>query len=337
LKSLKILLIVLFLAGGAAAYYYLIYLPGHPKTFEVAYVMPSSVTVMDSRAEIHNQIGSLKRGDRVEIVSQARDWVEVRLPDDGKGWIERRDLMDPHTYEGGQKLLKEVKGLPVQAVGHTAFEVNLRLDPSRDGPLLDHLRRNQRVQVFGRRLVPRAKGSDKDSEGAGTGDYSSSSADLEAWYLVRADSRAGWLLGRLVNLDIPSDISGYAQNYNVVAWLVLNTVDDNGRKVPQYVVVDRQDPTDCDFTHLRVFTWWAAKGQYSTSFVKSRLRGYFPLQVVQIQDAPGFRLRLEDAKGRKFQEVYTLVNTLVRPLGIVQGWESSALPPEREPKRSRRR
>jgi Bacterial SH3 domain len=328
LKRLKVSLLVLFCAAGGAAYYYFVYLPGHPGTYEVAYVMPSSIPVVDSRAEIHNVIGNLKNGDRVEIISQDEDWAQVRLPEGKQGWVETKYLMDSRVHDGGQRLLKDLQGIPVQAVGHTTFDVNLRLDPSRDGSLLDRLDRNQGLQIFGRRLVPRSAG------GAETGGGESPAAEKaapgspipDAWYLVRAGSRAGWVLGRLVTLDIPEDISVYAQNYNLVAWLVLNTVDDNGRKVPQYLVADREATQDYDFNHIRVFTWWAQEGHYATAYVASNLNGYFPIQVTHPDGSPQFRLRLVDAKGRKFQMIYELSDTVVRPLGTVEGWASDAVP-----------
>jgi hypothetical protein len=322
LKNLRVFLVVLFLAAGGAAYYFLVYLPAHPKISETAYVLPSSVPLVDSRAEIHNVIENLKNGERVEIISKDNDWAQLRLPDGKRGWLETQYLMDSQTYEGGQRLQKELEGIPVQAVGHTSFDVNLRLAPSRDGSLLERLNRNESLKIFGRRLVPRFPGG---AEGpASSAQTTPAPSDLDAWYLVEAGSRAGWVLGKLVTLDIPQEISPYAQNFNMVAWLVLNTVDDNGRQVPQYVAADREGTQECDFTHIRVFTWGAKEGKYATAYVKSNLKGYFPIQVERSDGVPEFRLRLEDAKGRKIQKVYKLMGTVVRPQGIVEGWTSRA-------------
>jgi hypothetical protein len=324
LKSLKVFLVVLLLAAGGAAYYFLVYLPAHPKIYETAYVLPSSVPLVDSRAEINSVIENLKRGERVEIISKDSGWAHLRLPDGRRGWLETEYLMDSETYAGGQKLQGELEGIPVQAVGHTSFAVNLRLAPSRDGALLESLGRNQSLEVFGRRLVSR---SESGAEGpASRSQAEPASSALEAWYLVEADSRAGWVLGRLVTLDIPREISAYAQNYNMVAWLVLNTVGDSGRKVPQYVEADREGTQECDFTRVRVFTWSAKDGQYATAYVQSHLKGYFPIQVDRSDGVPEFRLRLVDAKGRKIQRVYKLMGTVVRPQGIVEGWTGQAAP-----------
>lgn len=330
LKSLKVFLWVLLLAAGGAAYYYFVYLPGHPRVQQVAYVLPFSVPILDSRAEIHNVIGNLKNGDRVDVISQDEDWAEVSLPGGVKGWVETKYLMDSQVYEGGMRLLKELKGIPVQASGHTTFDVNLRLEPSRDGPLLEHLGRNQSLEILGRRLVPRPASGGESGSGepgaAGTEKPSPGSPLLDAWYLVRTHSRAGWVFGRLVTLDIPESISVYAQNYNMVAWLALNKIDDNGRKVPQYLVADREGGQDFDFTHIRVFTWWVKKERYATAYVESNLNGYFPIQVEHSDKSPEFRLRLVDSKGRKFQKIYRLADTVVRPLGTVEGWASEAVP-----------
>jgi hypothetical protein len=96
--------------------------------------------------------------------------------------------------------------------------------------------------------------------------------------------------------------------------------------VPQYVAADREDTQDYDFTRIRVFTWGASRQQYATAYVESHLKGSFPIRVGQIAGAPGFRLRLEDARGRKVQKVYRMQDTIVRPLGIVEGWESDSIP-----------
>ncbi len=337
MKYLKILLAVVFLAVVGFGYYRWVYLPRHPKVVEFAYVLPDSVTLLDSRAEIHTVVATLKSGDRVEILSRDNDWAEAQAPAGPKGWVETKYLMPSQVYEGGEQLIRDLKDIPVQAEGHTTFEVNLRLSPSRDGELLSRLDRNQKVQIFGRRLVARPP-----SGGESGGDQPSAAASApvtDAWYLVRAESRAGWIYGRLVTLDIPQEIAPYAESYNLVAWLVLNTVDDNGRKVPQYLVADREDTQDYDFTHIRVFTWWAKMGHYATAYVESGLKGYFPIQTTPSDNGPEFRLRLVDAQGRKFQKVYKLYDTVVRPLGTVDGWASEAVPlaKERQPTRPRAR
>jgi hypothetical protein len=208
------------------------------------------------------------------------------------------------------------KALP-QAVGHTATVANLRLEPSRDAPQLAQLFANESVEVFGRRVVDRPPRPDAPP---------ASPAIREAWYLIRAESKAGWLLGRLITLDIPDAISMYAQAANMVAWLVLSTVDDDGRQAPQYVAADRSGSQEIDFSRVRVFTWWVQRQQYATAYVESNLNGFFPIRVRNRDGAPHFRLRLEDRKGQRFQKVYAMVGNIVRPLGTVEGWENEEMP-----------
>lgn len=338
--KLKVLLIILVLAAGGAAYYYRVYLPNHPAVHEFAYVLPSSVSVLDSRAEIHLVIGILKNGDRVEVLSRDGNWARVRLASGLKGWIGADDLTDARAYEEGRRLLKDLEGLPAQAAGHTSFKVNLRLEASRDASVLAQIPQNQSLEVYGRRLVAREADTPEaggESAGAGKQPPASDAARREAWYLVRADSRAGWVYGRLVTLDIPEEIAAYAESTNTVAWLVLNKVEDEGLKVSQYLVADRTVTPDYDFDRIRVFTWWAAKDHYATAYVESKLNGYFPIRVVRDGNSSYFRLRLVDKKGRKIQKIYQLSSTIVRPVGTVEGWVSDALPAAPAARTRRRR
>jgi hypothetical protein len=153
----------------------------------------------------------------------------------------------------------------------------------------------------------------------------------DAWYLIRAGDRAGWVMGRFVALDIPAALSPYAQATNMVAWVVLNSVDDGGQRVPQFVVADREGTQEADFSHIRVFTWWVKNHHYVTAYVESNLNGYFPIRVGTVDGAPTFRLRLMDVTGRKYQKVYRLFDTITRPIGTVEGWESGSMPPPGEP------
>jgi len=279
-------------------------------------VLPASLEVVDTPADIRLAVESVKAGDQVQVLLRTRNWAKVKLADGRTGWVEGKDLVDSQTYEAAQKLLKDLDSLPVQAEGHTPQSINLRFEPSRDSTTLAQLPNNQKVEVFGRKIVARPSQLDQPS----------SSPVKEAWYLVRTDRRAGWVLGRFVSLDIPESLGAYAQGSNIVAWIVINTVPDEGRQVPQYLAADRAGNQEADFTHIRVFTWWVKKQRYVTAYAESGLQGYFPIRAVQTGNVPYFRLNLVDEDGNKIQKVYGLFSTITRPLGFVEGWESIAMP-----------
>lgn len=283
---------------------------------EVAYVLPAALEVVDTPAEIRLPVESLKAGDQVEILLHTRNWAKVRLADGRTGWIQSKDLLDSQAFETGQKLLKDMESLPLQAEGHSPEMVNLRFEPSRESTPLAQLTANQKVDIFSRKVVERPSRLDQPS----------SPPVKEAWYLVRAGARAGWVLGRSVTLDVPESLSSYAQGTNIVAWQTLNTVADEDRQVPQYLTADRMGNQDVDFTHIRVFTWWVKNHEYVTAYTEGGLQGYFPISVAQRDKVPYFRLRLIDENGKKIQKVYRLSDTITKPLGIVDGWESDEMP-----------
>lgn len=319
-------MIFLLIAAGAGVYYRLIYRPAHSTSNEFVYALNRSVEVMDTPAEVRGVIATLNQGERAEVLERTRNWVRVRLANSQVGWVEAKNMLDAQDYEAGRRLLAELEKLPAHALGHTANTANFRLEPSRDAQQIAQIEAQRKVAIFGRRSVERAPeptaASPKLSEKAPV----AGPPRREVWYLVRTDSRAGWVLGRLVALDIPESISMYAQGTNMVAWLVLNTVEDNGQQVPQYLTADRIGAQEVDFNHIRVLTWWKKRHEYVTAYVESNLNGYFPIRISHINGVPYFRLRLMDEDGAKIQKVYRLFDTITRPLGIVEGWESDAMP-----------
>jgi uncharacterized protein YgiM (DUF1202 family) len=307
--------LLLVVAAIVAYYYYASSGSKPPSSTAVAFVLPDSLEVVDTPSEIRLAVESLKAGDRVEVLAQTGNWAKVKLVDGRIGWVESKNLLDSQTYEASQMLNKEIEGLPVQAEGHSPQPINLRFEPSREAAVLAPLPNNQKLEVFGRKVVEKPSRLDQPA----------STPIKEAWYLVRAGGRVGWVLGRSVSLDLPERLGGYVQGSNMVAWLVLNTVTDEGQQVPQYVAADRMGNQDVDFTHIRVFTWWAKNHHYVTAYAESGLQGYFPIHVERSGKVPYFRLNLVK-DGNKIQKVYGLFDTITRPLGFVEGWESNALP-----------
>jgi len=259
------------------------------------------------------------------VLARTAHWSQLRLHGGPTGWVESKYLLDASTYEHGTALFASLEGYTPQAAGHLSTATSLHLEPARDSLVLVDLPQNQAVEMFERRLVERpVDATEPTAKGVRPHDV---------WYLVRAGSRAGWVLGRFVTLDVPSGIATYAQGINMVAWLVLKTVDDGGTSVPEYLVADRIGGGEADFNHIRVFTWWVKHHKYVTAYVESGLDGYFPMKVQQLKDpnyyarlSPYFRLRLVDENSHRYQKVYGLFDTIVSDIGTVDGWDSEAMP-----------
>ena len=303
------ILIVAALAGEG--YYHFVYLPRHRPPLAIAYVMPRTLEVLNTPAQVRVRVATLDRHDMVEIVNIYGPWREIRLPGGNRGWVRADGLMDSSTYHAGQLLATKVGHLTAQAAGHTLTQMGLRVEPSRRAPLLAELRNGQVLRIFGRRVV---------------GPASLAPMPSEVWYLVQAGAMAGWVRGRLVSLDIPPAISMYAEDVNLVAWITLQTVPDDGREVPEYLTADRGYEAPCDFTHIRVFTWSVKTQQYVTAYVRGGLCGFFPITTEKKDGVPYFWLRLKDAKGREYEQAYKMLDTIVRPAGIIEGWGPSAAP-----------
>jgi len=67
----------------------------------------------------------------------------------------------------------------------------------------------------------------------------------------------------------------------------------------------------CDFSALRVYTWYAKKSRYETAFIENNLCGQLPIRVGKgSKDEPEFRFRIMN--GDKEERVYRLIETVVR-------------------------
>lgn len=319
--KLRLFILLLIVAGCFALYYRYFRHPAQPRApTEVAYALPPTLNVEDTPAVLRRTIATVPNGTKLLVLGRTEHWAHVRLQNGIEGWAPLESLQSAGPFDKGLALFRQLGNEQVQAVGHTDTEVNLHLEPSRDAPALAHLAQNVHIEVFDRRLVPRQP---QLSQSRATG-------VKDVWYLVRTADRAGWMLGRFVDLDVPPGIAAYAQGVNLVAWLVLDTVNDSGHEVPQYVAADRIRTKDFDFNHIRVFTWWIKRHKYVTAYVQGGVNGYFPIRVTHIGSVPYFRLRLVDDDGNHVQKVYGLFDTIVKTIGTVPAWNSDAMPAKPE-------
>jgi uncharacterized protein YgiM (DUF1202 family) len=144
---------------------------------------------------------------------------------------------------------------------------------------------------------------------------------MDDWWLVRdKQGRAGWVLARMVDLDLPLDVVQYAEGQRIQAAFVLNTVQDEVKgAIPQYLVLlnANKDGIPYDFNQIRVFTWNLKKHRYETGYREHFIVGYFPAKV-STEDfgkegtMPVFTIRKQNADGSISERKYRVIGNIVR-------------------------
>ncbi|MGB8885829.1 MAG: SH3 domain-containing protein [Candidatus Korobacteraceae bacterium] len=143
---------------------------------------------------------------------------------------------------------------------------------------------------------------------------------MEDWYLVRTSSgHVGWVLLRMVDLDIPVDVAQYAEGQRIIGYFVLNTVEEDGKQQPQYLVLlnEPKDGLAWDYNQIRIFTRNRAKHRYETAYRERNLEGYLPVKVGHQDfgkegDLPTFTIRKKNDDGQIVEVTYKLNGPIVK-------------------------
>jgi len=301
-----------------------------------AFVSEKAAPILSSIAQVRQQIGMLHYGERVEVISKRNEYVKVRTNGGAVGWVDGHQLMDPALWQRSLKLLQLVRNMPVQVRGRTKVSTNLRVEPGRTEPRLYQFGRNVPLEIVGRATADWVQVTDEKDSG-----NEPQETKKEDWFLVRgvatrppgeSSSRgaetntttqpgdqtvpiAGWVIARFVELDLPDAIREGAASANIrpLAWFELNHVPDPSGDKPQFLVAASRGPEGqvCDFTALRVYTWYVKKSRYETAFIENDLCGQLPIRIGKgPKDEPEFRFRVMD--GNKEERVYRLLQTVVR-------------------------
>lgn len=304
-----------FLLGGSGCN------RGRHRVLEVNYVSAVQATLRDQVATIYNRVGTVKNGDRVEVLEHEKRFSRVRTASGLEGWIEQRYLVDQRVYDGLQKLTKDNLSNPVQAPGVLRNDTNLHLTPGRETEHLYQLSAGAKVSVLKRGTAEKQPGTVVQPKAGGK----APSPSLEDWWLVRdAENRVGWVLGRMVDIDVPLDVAQYAEGQRFVAFFVLNEVVDSGKegtdkKVPQYLcaLTESHDGLPYDYDQIRVFTWNTRKHRYETAYREHGLNGFLPITLTTENfdkegTLPVFILDVKDDNGNVIERKYKLNTPIVR-------------------------
>jgi len=293
------------------------------KVLEIAYVSGVEVNLRNRVAAAYEKAGTVKNGDRVEVLDHDRRFAKVRTATGQMGWMEQRYLVSQQVFDQLQKLTADNANDPVQAQGVTRNDTNLHVEPGRETEHLYQILSGEKLALLKRGtaakpgvVVPLSGRA--ATLAANTGEQLKAGV-LEDWWLVRdSHGRVGWVLGRMVDSDVPLEVAQYAEGQRIVAFFVLNQVEDEDKKVAQYLTVltEPKDGLPFDFNQFRVFTWNVKRHRYETAY-RERGEGMLPVKVSQEDfgkegTLPVFTVRVLDDNGNVSERKYKLNTPMVR-------------------------
>jgi SH3-like domain-containing protein len=301
---------------------------GRGRVLEIAYVSGVQAVLRDHVAAVYEKAGVVKNGERVEVLDHDRRFVKVRTATGAIGWVEQRYLVGQDIYDRIQKLTADNQNDPVQAQGATRNDTNLHVEPGRDTEHLYQISAGEKLALLRRStaekpgaVVPPSRSPSRpDTQGSNKNEPNNKPVPvLEDWWLVRdSHSRVGWVLARMIDLDVPLDVAQYAEGQRIVAFFVLNQVQDGDKKVAQYLTVltEPRDGLPFDFNQIRVFTWNVRRHRYETAY-RERMEGVLPVTVSQENFdkegiLPTFVIRVQDDAGKVIERKYKLNTPIVR-------------------------
>jgi SH3-like domain-containing protein len=321
------------------------------RVLEVVYVSAPQAILRDQVAAIYNRVGNVKNGERLEVLEHEKRFARVRTSTGVEGWIEQRFLVDQKIYDGMQRLTQDNQNVPVQAPGVLRNDTNMHISPGRETEHLYLLTSGAKVSLLKRGTAEKQPGAAVVTPKPGS--KAAIGPALEDWWLVRdAQGRVGWVLSRMVDVDVPLEIAQYAEGQRFVAFFVLDEVKDSPdlksvkskkgektsgvaadafrgsdasadqsgpKQVPQYlcVLTDPHDGLPYDFDQIRVFTWNTHKHRYETAYREHGLNGVLPVTVAEENfdkegTLPVFILRIKDDAGNVTERKYKLNTPIVR-------------------------
>ena len=298
---------------------------GRGRVLEVDYVSAPQVNLRDRVAAVYSKVGLVKNGERVEVLDRDRRFVKVRTASGAEGWMEQRFLVNQQIYDQLQKLTQENQNDPVQGQGTTRNDTNLHVEPGRDAEHLFQISTGEKVSFLKRSTAEKpglaaapARTTVKPDDKKGAKPIIPAPI-IEDWWLVRdVHGRVGWVLARMVDLDVPLEVAQYAEGQRIVAFFVLDEVRDGQKNVPQYLTIltEPKDGLPFDFNQIRVFTWNVKRHRYETAY-RERLKGSLPVTVAQETfekegTLPTFTIRVQDDSGNVAERKYKLNTPIVR-------------------------
>lgn len=311
---------------------------------DTATVIAKKAQIRTSYSVVAADLLEVERGERLDIIDQLEyekvPWFRVRAHDEAatEGWIEAQNVITSETLAKSKAVAEEFQNQTPQAAGQLRAASNLRLVPDMSPEnVLFKLANESKFEIMRWKFVPKQEAPDVDDapKGQQKKGKKSRNEEIEAareanepdkleekydiWYQVRLDpsvspAPAGWLFGRQVELQVPSDISFFQQNNKkFVTWQRLDA--DSANKVGSgdkslapgnWVILSRTnivkaiDGVEPDFDGILVLAFDKYDQNYYTvwrSTPNTDVWGMLPLKVEGRGDNKTFTLSLRGPDG----------------------------------------
>jgi hypothetical protein len=316
---------------------------------DTATVIAKTAQIRTGYAVVASDLLEVKRGDTLDILDQVESpdvkgliWYRVRAHDEvqTEGWIEAQNLITSGTLQKSKDLAAQFKDQPPQAAGLVRSATNLRSQPDMSPEnVFFKLPNGSNFEIMSWKFVPKQEAPDVDDAPKGQQkpgqkvDTKASDDDDEPprldekydmWYLVRLDpsvspAPAGWIFGRQVELQVPSDISFFqANDRKFITWQRLDS--DNANKVgsgdkslaPGSWVVLARDPyskpldgVEPDFDYILVLAFDKYDQNYYTVWRTTNHKvvfGRLPMRVEGKGDNKTFTITMRNPHTGTFDE-----------------------------------
>lgn len=307
---------------------------------EVMYVSAPQANLRDRVAAVYNKIGTVKNGDRVEVLDRQKRFLRVRTENGMEGWIEQRNLVKEEVFTEFEQLRKEHEKTPVQGRGLARRALNLHVTPERESEHLYQMKEEEKLEILKRTASPKAPKAKSRPLPQSNRPTATPAATVQApvaakpaatpspvdppvmedWYLIRdSGGHVGWVLAQMVDVDVPLEVAQYSEGHRIMAAFVLNQVQDDDRVVPQYLLVvsDPKPGQPYDFNQFRVFTWNTKRDRYETAYRERNIFGVFPVSTATEDFGkegvqPVFTILAKDEAGQNVARKYRLIGPIVR-------------------------
>ncbi len=323
---------------------------------ETGTVIANTAQIRSSYAVVAADLLEVKRGYTLDILDDTSfekvHWYRVRAHDEDntEGWIEAQNLILIDALEKSKKIAEEDKEVLAQANGQLRAASNLRLTPEQtDENILLKLDNGSNFEITDWKFVPKAQDS-SDVDDASKGEQKKTKGktkneEIEAakeknepdktedtydiWYKVRLEpsvspAPSGWVFGRQVELQVPSDIVFYQQNNKkFVTWQRLDNIDTTEKssskdtmkaaKPGSWVIFSRtnlvkaKDGVEPDFDGFLVLGYDKYNEEHYTAYRSNEVWGMLPVKVEGTGDNKSFTIQLRNVNGQMEEKRFVVI------------------------------